>query len=157
MNRLNGAAADDILRRHQLEPEGYICVVPRFRYTLNNWLLKGVRGAPEDDERWVYSSRYAEPDHAKLRDVIVRWVRETGLKVLLTPELRYNPEMFEEYLYDPLSAESQPEVSTVIPGAKTINELEQCVRGADAVLFDQTTMADVRAIQRAWGDWKVYG
>jgi aryl-alcohol dehydrogenase-like predicted oxidoreductase len=52
---------------------------------------------------------------------------------------------------------SMPEVTTVIPGAKTINELEQCIRGADAEPFDQTTMDDVRAIQRAWEDWKVYG
>jgi aryl-alcohol dehydrogenase-like predicted oxidoreductase len=52
---------------------------------------------------------------------------------------------------------SMPEVTTVIPGAKTINELEQCVRGADAAPFDQKTMDDVRAIQRAWGNWKVYG
>ena len=52
---------------------------------------------------------------------------------------------------------SMPEVTTVIPGAKTIDELEQCVRGADADPFDQTTMDDVRAIQSAWGDWKIYG
>jgi len=52
---------------------------------------------------------------------------------------------------------SMPEVTTVIPGAKTIAELEQCIRGADAEPFDQQTMEDVRAIQRAWGDWKIYG
>ena len=52
---------------------------------------------------------------------------------------------------------SMPEVTTVIPGAKTVDELEQCVRGADAVPFDQATMDEIRAIQRAWGDWKVYG
>jgi aryl-alcohol dehydrogenase-like predicted oxidoreductase len=52
---------------------------------------------------------------------------------------------------------SMPEVTTVIPGAKTIDELEQCIRSADAVPFDQTTMDEVRAIQRAWGDWKIYG
>jgi len=52
---------------------------------------------------------------------------------------------------------SMPEVTTVIPGAKTISELEQCVRGADAPPFDTATMEKVRAIQRAWGDWKIYG
>ena len=52
---------------------------------------------------------------------------------------------------------SMPEVTTVIPGAKTIDELEQCIRGADAAPFDQTTMDEVRAIQREWGDWKIYG
>lgn len=52
---------------------------------------------------------------------------------------------------------SMPEVTTVIPGSKTIAELEQCIRGADADPFDQTTMDEIRAIQQSWGDWKIYG
>ena len=52
---------------------------------------------------------------------------------------------------------SMPEVTTVIPGAKTITELEQCIRGADAEPFDHQTMDEVRAIQQTWGDWKIYG
>jgi aryl-alcohol dehydrogenase-like predicted oxidoreductase len=43
-----------------------------------------------------------------------------------------------------------PEVTTVIPGAKTIDGLEQCIRGSDAAPFDQTAMDEVRAIQREW-------
>ena len=109
----NEAAADELLTRKGLEKEGFICVVPRFRYTLNHWLLKGVRGAAEDKERWDYSRRYAEADHAKLRDVLVRWVRETDLKVLLSPELRYNPEMFGPYLYDPLPDDVKANVEQV--------------------------------------------
>ncbi len=45
--------------------------------------------------------------------MIVRWVRETGLKVLLSPELRYNCEMFDEYLYDPLPDDVKPNVEQV--------------------------------------------
>ena len=52
---------------------------------------------------------------------------------------------------------SMPEVTLVIPGAKTIDELEQCVRGADAAPFDPATMDEVRAIQGSWGDWRIYG
>jgi len=52
---------------------------------------------------------------------------------------------------------SIPEVSTVIPGAKNIGELQQCISGADALPFDKATMDEVRAIQNAWGDWKIYG
>ena len=52
---------------------------------------------------------------------------------------------------------SLPEVSTVIPGAKNIPELEQCIRGAEAKPFDQATMDEVRAVQGGWGDWKIYG
>jgi hypothetical protein len=109
----NETAAVELLTTKGLEDERYVCVVPRFRYTLNHWLLKGVRGTPDDEERWAYSSQYVEPDHAKLRDVIVKWVRETGLKVLLSPELRYNPEMFGPYLYDPLPEDVKPHVEQV--------------------------------------------
>tara|TARA_Y100000758_G_scaffold238788_1_gene174929 strand:- start:1412 stop:2416 length:1005 start_codon:yes stop_codon:yes gene_type:complete len=52
---------------------------------------------------------------------------------------------------------SMPEVSTVIPGAKNIEELEQCIRGADAEPFEQATMNEIRDIQNTWGDWKIYG
>ncbi len=52
---------------------------------------------------------------------------------------------------------SLPEVSLVIPGAKTIGELEQCVNAADAEAFDESTMQEVRGIQKAWGDWNIYG
>ena len=52
---------------------------------------------------------------------------------------------------------SLPEVSTVIPGAKTAAELEQCIDGADAPHFDRATLDEVRAIQQGWGDWKIYG
>jgi aryl-alcohol dehydrogenase-like predicted oxidoreductase len=52
---------------------------------------------------------------------------------------------------------SIPEVSTVIPGAKNIKELEQCISGADAAPFDQATMDEISAIQKTWGDWKIYG
>ena len=51
---------------------------------------------------------------------------------------------------------SMPEVTTVIPGAKTVVEIEQCVHGVDAKIFDQETMAEVREIQRGWGDWDIY-
>ena len=46
------------------------------------------------------NEKYAEADHAKLREVITKWVRETNLKVLICPNdlpvglirpLVYNP------------------------------------------------------------------
>lgn len=109
----NEAGADELLAEKGLTPEEYICIVPRLRYTLNHWLLHGERGTEADAERWAYDRQYVDSDHAKLRDVIVRWVRETGLKVLLSPELRYNCEMFDEYLYDPLPDDVKPNVEQV--------------------------------------------
>ena len=41
-------------------------------------------------------------DHEKLRHVIIRWVTETVHKVVLVPEMEYQTELFEPYLYNPL-------------------------------------------------------
>jgi aryl-alcohol dehydrogenase-like predicted oxidoreductase len=46
---------------------------------------------------------------------------------------------------------SNSEVSCVIPGAKTIPELEQCLAAADAEPFDPATMGQVVAIHEEWG------
>ena len=45
---------------------------------------------------------------------------------------------------------SHPQVSTVIPGPKSVAELEQCLRAAHAARFSEETLAETRAIQRAW-------
>ena len=41
-------------------------------------------------------------DHAKAREAIVRWVRETGNKVLICPEMTYQVDIMDELLIDPL-------------------------------------------------------
>jgi aryl-alcohol dehydrogenase-like predicted oxidoreductase len=47
---------------------------------------------------------------------------------------------------------SHPEVSNVIPGAKSVLEIEQCLGAADAPPFDDAAMCRVRGIQLAWAD-----
>lgn len=47
---------------------------------------------------------------------------------------------------------SHSEVSTVIPGSKSVAELEPCLKGAAALHFDAAQMKRAREIQLAWGE-----
>ncbi len=47
---------------------------------------------------------------------------------------------------------SHPEVSTVIPGSKSVAEIEQCLAAASAKPCDAETLQKVHAIQTAWRD-----
>ena len=49
-------------------------------------------------------------------------------------------------------AVSHKEVSTVIPGSKTVKEIEQCLSAKDADYFDADQMKRVREIQSGWTD-----
>lgn len=70
----------------------FLCAIPRLRYTPYHE-VHGTTPRPLDLERAEYSASYREADHAKLREAICRWVRETGLKVLLCPEMTYQVEL----------------------------------------------------------------
>ena len=54
--------------------------------------------------------KYVEEDHHKLREVIIRYVRETGNKVVLCPEMEYQTELYEPYLYNPLPTDIKDHV-----------------------------------------------
>lgn len=47
---------------------------------------------------------------------------------------------------------SHPEVSTVIPGSKSVEEIEQCLSGVDAEYCDAATLKRTRDIQLSWKD-----
>ena len=90
------------LKDNALEPGKFICVIPRLRYTpyhkirATNWSEAEIRRRDEGNER------FAERDHAKLREVITAWVRKTGGKALLVPEMTYELDIIEPLLYAPL-------------------------------------------------------
>ncbi|MCX6954999.1 MAG: polysaccharide pyruvyl transferase family protein, partial [Verrucomicrobia bacterium] len=79
----------------------YICVVPRLRYTPYYKMGRSARVAL-DEQKDAINARWAERDHAKLRDLIVRYVRATGNKVLACPEVIYQIDVAKELLVDPL-------------------------------------------------------
>ncbi len=99
----NDVSAADFMKTRKLEDRKFICVAPRSRFTpyhrihaYNNWDFEKIQQVTTDNEY------YAEKDHEKLRKVIIRWVTETGNKVVLVPEMQYQTELFEPLLYNPL-------------------------------------------------------
>ena len=106
------ASAEAFMRSRKLEDRKFICVAPRSRFTpyhrihpSNNWDAEKISQVIRDN------LNYAETDHEKLRRVIIRWVTETGHKVVLVPEMAYQTELFEPYLYNPLPENIKPSVT----------------------------------------------
>ncbi len=95
----NDAAADAFLQTHQLEPDKFLCCIPRLRYT-PYWLVK--KGRAFDAEKYRRNNERAEHDHAPLREAITRVVRETGYKVLVCPEDMTQMKVGKDHLIDKL-------------------------------------------------------
>ncbi|WP_430453723.1 polysaccharide pyruvyl transferase family protein [Rhodopirellula europaea] len=92
-------AADRFLAENQLEPQKFLCCIPRLRYT-PYWTIKpNVRFDPIKHAR---NEAMKEHDHAQLREAIVQVVRETDHKVLVCPEDRTQMAVGKEMLIDRL-------------------------------------------------------
>jgi polysaccharide pyruvyl transferase WcaK-like protein len=104
----NDAAAAALLQKAGLEPDKFICAVPRLRIT-PYW---ETRAMPPDEAaaKIAVNEKHAEADHAKLREVIIQWVRATGNKALLCPEMSYGLKLFKPLLFDPLPSDVKPKV-----------------------------------------------
>jgi hypothetical protein len=89
------------LQAHQLFEGKFICVIPRLRYT-PYYRINNIPRVAADDIRDAINSRTTDKDHAKLRDMIVAYVRKTGNKVMACAEMTYQVDMAKEVLVDPL-------------------------------------------------------
>jgi polysaccharide pyruvyl transferase WcaK-like protein len=92
------------LKANQLEDGKFICVIPRLRYT-PYYRIRKIARVPSDDVKDAINQRTTETDHAKLREMIIAYVKNTGNKVLACAEMTYQVEMAKEVLLDPLPAE----------------------------------------------------
>ncbi|MBC7919542.1 MAG: polysaccharide pyruvyl transferase family protein [Ferruginibacter sp.] len=97
----NDQKASAYLKSVGLADKQFICVIPRLRYT-PYYKIHQTEPNAEDLRRAGISDQFKEPDHAKLREVIVAWVRKTGLKVLACPEMTHEMEVAKAFLVDPL-------------------------------------------------------
>ena len=97
------------LKANHLAEEKFICVVPRLRYT-PYYRVNNAPRAAGDDIKDAINARTTAQDHAKLREMIVAYVKNTGNKVLACPEMTYQVEMAKEVLVDPLPAEVKENV-----------------------------------------------
>jgi polysaccharide pyruvyl transferase WcaK-like protein len=98
------------IKEKGLEKRKFICVVPRLRYTpyykinpnRSGWSDEKIKQVDETNEK------FKEVDHAKLREAMITWVRKTGNKVLVCPEMTYQVEIMDELLINPLPADVKP-------------------------------------------------
>lgn len=110
MNIRNDEKANEFLKANGLEEKKFICAIPRLRYTPyhkfnannNGWNAEKIKQVEETNEK------YKEIDHAKLREAMIAWVRETGNKVLVCPEMTYQVEIMDELLINPLPDDVKP-------------------------------------------------
>ena len=161
-------AATALMKEHKLEAGKFLCAIPRLRWT-PYWEIHPETVKP-NPERIKVNEEFAEKDHAKLREGIIAWVRETKMRVLLAPEMSYAVPLLRPLLYDKLPDDVKPYVSvldrywltpeacSVYAQAAAIASFEQhspimaISAGVPAVLLRQPT--DTRK-GRMWYDLKM--
>lgn len=103
------ALADAYLSSTGLVPGDYICVLSRLRYT-PYFQIQDREPESGERERHAISETHKESDHEPLRRLMIRWVRETGKKVLLCPEMTYEIELTKEQLLDRMPEDVRPKI-----------------------------------------------
>ncbi|MBY0375320.1 MAG: polysaccharide pyruvyl transferase family protein [Bryobacteraceae bacterium] len=89
------------LAQQGLEEGKFICVIPRLRYT-PYYRIRSEPRVATDDVKDAINDRTTTADHAKLREMITAYVRQTGGKVMACAEMTYQVEMAKTELVDPL-------------------------------------------------------
>ncbi len=97
------AAAERFLDAHGLEAGGFVCCIPRLRYT-PYWTIPEKKAA-FDPVKHARNEALEEHDHAPHRRAIERIVRETDRQVLVCPEDRTQMAVGKRLLVDPLPAD----------------------------------------------------
>ena len=100
---------DAWLTQQALQPGKFISVIPRLRYT-PYYKIRNTEPNDTDRAKDEINARTTEQDHAKLRDMMVRYIKATGNKVLVCAEMTYQVPMGKEVLVDPLPNEVKSQV-----------------------------------------------
>jgi polysaccharide pyruvyl transferase WcaK-like protein len=103
------ARAERYLQTTGLANKQFICVVPRHRFSPYHTIYNYP---PTDQDREVdrVNNEHKVADHAAAREMMINWVRTTGLKVLACPEMTYGVPLAKEQLVDPLPADVKAKV-----------------------------------------------
>jgi hypothetical protein len=112
MNIRDDAKAGKFLSDNLLETRKFICVVPRLRFTPYHLINPNRNGWSDERIRMVEETnkKHGEKDHAKLREAMITWVRETGNKIVVCPEMTYEVSIMDELLIDPLPADIRSKI-----------------------------------------------
>lgn len=109
MDIRDDARADTFLKTHGLETKKFMCAIPRLRYSPSYKFKKNLKWSKERIQMVEeVNAATKEIDHAKLREVIIAWVRNTKNKVLVCPEMTYQIDIMDELLIDPLPDDIKP-------------------------------------------------
>ncbi len=104
------AKADRFIKENKLEHRKFICVIPRLRVT--PYYKIRANNAGYSDERIkeieTLNDKWKEIDHAKVREAMVAWVRKTGNKIVVCPEMTYQVDIIDELLVNPLPEDVKP-------------------------------------------------
>jgi polysaccharide pyruvyl transferase WcaK-like protein len=128
------AAADKLLKEHKLEAGRFLCAVPRLRWT-PYWEIHPERVKP-NPERSAVNEAWADRDHAKMREAIVAWVNETGMRVFLVPEMTYAVSRLRPLLFDPLPEKIKPSVAVMDRYWLTAEAASVYARAAAVISFE---------------------
>lgn len=97
------------LEQHGLEPGKFIAVIPRLRYT-PYYRIRNIKRVATDDVKDAINDRTTGADHAKLREMIIAYVKATGHKVMACAEMTYQIELAKQVLVDPLPVDVKKNV-----------------------------------------------
>lgn len=97
--------AERYLQQTGLANKKYLCVIPRHRFSPYHTIYNDPNFTERDREIDRINAEYNSGDHAAARELIVNWVRATGLKVLVCPEMTYGVPLAKAQLVDPLPAD----------------------------------------------------
>jgi polysaccharide pyruvyl transferase WcaK-like protein len=101
------ASAKEFARSNELDEEGFVCCIPRLRFT-PYWTIPEKKIA-KDENKHARNEAMKEQDCKPLRDAILTVLENSKLKVLLCPEDRTQMAVAKEMIYDalPQSAKSR--------------------------------------------------
>lgn len=92
------------MKSNKLVEKKFICVIPRLRVTPYHKLRANNAGWKPERIQQVndLNDKHKEADHAKLREAMIAWVRRTGNKIVVCPEMTYQVDIMDELLINPL-------------------------------------------------------
>lgn len=105
LNLKPGVSARRFLETNGLEKEGFVCVIPRLRWTPVSFDDKGFYYKDARKEKVTFD--HMESDMEKMRQIICHIVNNSSLKVLICPEMTYQVPLSKQFLYEKLPRDVQ--------------------------------------------------
>lgn len=99
MTQRDDAWGREFMSANGLEHDAFLCLIPRLRYTMY------TTDRPQDKIKASINREHVEHDMELFRSLITRYIRETGKKVFLCPEMTYQIELGKKEILDRLPPE----------------------------------------------------